>query len=182
MQAYSKCVSMADALKYEDEWTKRSNQRLTELVARGADAATARAAISTDSTWKVTGLVGDERWMSAGYNDSDWLQARDVTPSSTAPNDLLNGGGRQIWGNTGDSKVYLRTQVDVPTVPASQNIKVDASGAWVLWINGKEAARGVAGKSSTLDVAFYLARGTNIMAVQADSGDDGRDYFSITSQ
>jgi hypothetical protein len=182
VQAYSKCVSMADVLKYEDEWTKRSNQRLTELVARGADAATARAAISTDSTWKVAGLVNDLGWMSAGYNDSDWLQARDVTPVQASGNDLLNGGGRRIWGNPGDSRVYLRSQVDVVSVPASQLVKVESSGAWVLWMNGNEIAKGNGGTSTILEVASALVRGTNILAVSVDRGDDGRDYFSITSQ
>jgi len=182
IQAYSKCVSMADALKYEDEWTKRSGERLTELVARGADAATARAAISTDSTWKVAGLVSDPTWMTAGFNDADWLQARDVTPTAASGNDLLNGGGRRIWGSPGDSKVYLRSRLDITSVPADQTIKVDASGAWVLWINGKEVAQGEGGKSGVLDVASALIRGNNILAVQITSGDDGKDYFSITSQ
>jgi TolA-binding protein len=182
IQAYSKCVSMADALKYEDEWTKRSTQRLTELVARGADAATARAAISTDSTWKAAGLVSDSTWVTAGFDDADWSQARDVTPVAASGNDLLNGGGRQIWGSPGDSKVYLRSRLEVSTVPASQPIVVDASGAWQMWINGSEVARGVAGKSNILNVAPDLVRGTNTVAVQVETGGRSRDYFTITSQ
>jgi hypothetical protein len=110
------------------------------------------------------------------------VQARDVSPVQASGSDLLNSGGRYIWGSPGDSKIYLRSQVVITAVPVSQPIKVDASGAWVLWINGREVARGEGGKPDVLDVASSLAKGINILAVQVETGDDGKDYFSITSQ
>lgn len=180
--AYSKCVGLGEYLKYEDEWTKKSKARLNELGSRGGEKSLARAALTSDVTWKATGLVSDSTWNTSGYNDSTWSQARDVSTASTNGNSLLGSSAIAIWSAEGDSKAHLRSRANLNALPVSHNVTVNASGKWILYINGKAALQGDGVLPVTGDIASSLIKGENTIAVEVAANAEGRGFFTLSSQ
>ncbi len=135
--------------------------------------------VKSDSSWRATsGIQPGSNWAKTEFDDSSWASSS----AKWANNPCSVEGCEYItactisctdwmWqGDTCDNcSRYFRKEILVPGDIESAMIKIAADDAYLLYINGNLVvdARNIAyGAAKTYEIADYLHKGSNIMAIK----------------
>ena len=117
-----------------------------------------------------------------------------ITESAPSDEPILLGGANWIWSGDTDPNVwvnFIRT-FDLAAVPETARAEIAAENKYQLWLNGREVVfdgglkRGpnpTDGYFDTVDLAPYLAQGTNTLCIKAwfwgPKGEEQKSYSNV---